>query len=152
MYRRFHVSSCSVYCTQEVFNAFTDFWQKCLIIFCAYNSFSIRNILFYLWFSLLNLCNANTHINDPSKNRFSRTKKEQSRPVRNTLHPIMTGISVWRRLNSAMETVTETWSRVRHVSLVGMNSSKFDISSGVAGPWLSSTISTETVTQQKETC
>lgn len=65
-----------------------------------------------------------------------------------TLHPMMTGISVWRRLNSAMEMVTETWSRVRHVSLVGMNSSKLDISSGVAGPWLSSTIST--MTQQKE--
>lgn len=51
-----------------------------------------------------------------------------------------------------METVTETWSRVRHVSLVGMNSSKLDISSGVVGPWLSSAISTETVTQQTESC
>lgn len=50
-----------------------------------------------------------------------------------------------------METVTETLSRVRHVSLVGMNSSKLEISSGVAGPWFSSTISTETMTQQKET-
>lgn len=65
---------------------------------------------------------------------------------------MITGISVWRRLNSAMETVTETWSRVRHVSLVGMNSSKLDISSGVVGPWLSSAISTETVTQQTESC
>ncbi|TNN26164.1 hypothetical protein EYF80_063700 [Liparis tanakae] len=43
-----------------------------------------------------------------------------------------------------METVTETWSRVRHVSLVGMNSSSLAISSGVAAPRLSSTTSTET--------
>lgn len=50
-----------------------------------------------------------------------------------------------------METVTETWSRVRHVSLVGMNSSKLEISSGVASQRLSSTTSTETMTQQEET-
>lgn len=63
---------------------------------------------------------------------------------------MMTGNSVWRRLNSAIETVTETCSSVRHVSLVGMNSSKLDISSGVAGPWLSSSISKDTMTQQNE--
>lgn len=48
-----------------------------------------------------------------------------------------------------METVTETWRRVRQVSLVGMNSSKLDISSEVAETWLSSIIST-IVTEQKE--
>lgn len=48
-----------------------------------------------------------------------------------------------------METVTVTCSRVRQVSLVGMNSSKLHISSGVAEPWLSSTTSTETITQQQ---
>lgn len=50
-----------------------------------------------------------------------------------------------------METVTDTWSRVRQVSLVGMNSSKLDISSDLAGPWLSSIIST-IMTGGKEKC
>lgn len=54
---------------------------------------------------------------------------------------MMTGNRVWRRLNSAIEMVTETWSSVRHVSLVGMNSSKSDNSSGVTGPCFSSNIS-----------
>lgn len=59
-----------------------------------------------------------------------------------TLRPKMTGNSVCRRLNSAMETVTETCSSVRHVSLVGMNSSNRVISSGEVGPRFSSIIST----------
>lgn len=67
--------------------------------------------------------------------------------VSTTLCPMMTGISVCRRLNSAIETVTETWNRVRQVSRVGMNSSKCEISSGVAGPLFSSVISGEIMPQ-----
>lgn len=51
-----------------------------------------------------------------------------------------------RRLNSAIETVTDSCSSVTHVSLVGMKSSNLDISSGVAGPQLLSRISTDTIT------
>lgn len=46
-----------------------------------------------------------------------------------------------------METVTDTWSKVRQVSLVGMNSSKSEISSGVAGPELSLMVSEKKVSQ-----
>lgn len=60
------------------------------------------------------------------------------------MYPMITGNNVCRRLNSAMETVTEACNSVRHVSLVGMNSSKLVISSGVAGPWFSSGISSDT--------
>lgn len=49
-----------------------------------------------------------------------------------------------------METVTEASNSVKHVSLLGINSSKLDISSGVAGPWFSSGISSDMMIQQKE--
>lgn len=68
-----------------------------------------------------------------------------------TLPPLMTGISMWRRLNSAIETVTETWRSVRQVSLVGMNSSNLEISSGVTGQQLSSTISADITNSQTHT-
>lgn len=75
---------------------------------------------------------------------YKKNESWMKRKVHYTLYPIITGNNVCRRLNSAMETVTEACNSVRHVSLVGMNSSKLVISSGVAGAWFSSGISSDT--------
>lgn len=66
-----------------------------------------------------------------------------------TFCPRRTGISVCRRLNSAIETVTQTWRSVRLVILVGINSSNLEISSEVAGACITSIVST--VPLKKET-
>lgn len=49
-----------------------------------------------------------------------------------------------------METVTDTWSRVRQLSLTGMNSSKWEISSGVAATLQTSTTSTKKIKKEHQ--
>lgn len=163
VYRSFHVRSCNVYCPvgKHYITDFKQSSQKCLTDFYTFCIEYVITFFYYIHpfcivvctldFYTLFLCNVR---GCKKKKKIRRSIEEcyleRRMSVFTTLHPMKTGISAWRRLNSAMETVIETWSSVRQVSLVGMNSSKLDSSSEVAWPWLSSIISTMIMTEQKQ--